>query len=69
MADRFLKFLTKEIIELIVCRCKTGCAKLTCSCRKNKMCCTAACSCIDCTNDDLTNNDSDADDTDIKNID
>ena len=41
----------KEIVELIVCHCKTGCTKNTCPCKKNALCCTAVCSFIDCTND------------------
>lgn len=43
----------KEIIELISCRCKTGCSTKRCSCRSNNLNCTGACMCVDCQNDEI----------------
>ena len=40
----------KKVVELIICRCKTGCKKNNCSCRKNGLNCTSACCCVECEN-------------------
>ena len=39
-----------EMLELIKCGCKSDCATGHCSCRKNNLKCTPACSCEDCSN-------------------
>ena len=55
----------QKLIELVICRCKSGCSKNTCSCRKNGFCCTDACNCISCENEnDLTDYDDDETDED-----
>ena len=42
--------MTKQIAELVICHCKSGCKKNSCSCRKNNFRCTDACCCVDCEN-------------------
>ena len=70
-------FMTKEsvpesVLELVTCKCRFGCVNNRCSCRKNGMECTDACSChnfTECENDEYVeddssegNSDSDSDD-------
>ena len=44
-----------DIIQLIKCGCKTGCAGFICRCKKNDLCCTDMCECEECENrDDAT---------------
>ena len=38
----------KHIVELCICKCKTGCEPLRCSCKKNDLVCTEMCMCNDC---------------------
>ena len=33
------------IVELCICKCKTGCESLRCSCKKNNLVCTEMCMC------------------------
>ena len=33
----------QELLEIISCRCKSGCNSMRCSCRKNRMDCSTAC--------------------------
>ena len=39
-----------SIIELSVCRCKTGCKSGRCQCHKNNLLCSEMCLCENCTN-------------------
>ena len=53
-------FMTKEsvpksVLELVACKCRSGCANNRCSCHKNGMECTDACTCHnfkECENDE-----------------
>ena len=38
----------KHIVELCICKCKTGCESLGCSCKKNILVCIEMCMCNDC---------------------
>ena len=40
----------KHIVELCICKCKTGCESLRCSFKKNDLVCTEMCMCNDCKN-------------------
>ena len=40
----------KHIVKLCICKCKTGCESLRCSCKKNNLVCTEMCMCNDCKN-------------------
>ena len=42
----------KRIVELCIylCKCKTGCGSLKCSCKKNNLVCIEICMCNDCKN-------------------
>ena len=40
----------KHIVELCICKRKTGCESLRCSCKKNNVVCTEMCMCNDCKN-------------------
>ena len=40
----------KSVIELNVCKCKTGCKTNRCLCLKNDMKCSDMCLCINCEN-------------------
>ena len=39
-----------EIIELVTCKCKSGCSTNRCVCFKASLKCTGACLCINCSN-------------------
>ena len=46
----------KHIVELCICKCKTGSESLRCSCKKNSLVCTEMCMCNDsknCANEEL----------------
>ncbi|XP_066928999.1 uncharacterized protein [Clytia hemisphaerica] len=49
------------LIELSMCKCKTGCQSKRCKCLKNNLICTDMCRCTNCKNDG-TNDDEDSDD-------
>ena len=38
------------LFQSIFCKCKTGCKKMQCVCRKNKMNCSLMCQCLSCEN-------------------
>ena len=40
----------KHNAELCICKSKTGCESLQCSCKKNNLVCTEMCMCNDCKN-------------------
>lgn len=40
----------KELMQLVSCRCKTGCNSRRCSCLRDSLSCTDACQCTVCTN-------------------
>lgn len=56
----------KALMELVSCKCKTGCNGRRCSCHKVGLLCTDVCECIDCENSgNNPDNDSDGDEGDI----
>ena len=40
----------QQIVELSICKCKSGCDSARCSCNKNNLVCTELCLCEDCQN-------------------
>ena len=40
-----------SIVELCLCKCKSGCNTLRCNCKKNNLVCAEMCICDDCAND------------------
>ena len=52
----------KALMELVSCKCKTGCSGRRCSCHKVGLMCTDVCDCIGCENSGFNpGNDSDGD--------
>ena len=51
----------ESVIELCICKCKTGCTSLRCMCKKNSMLCTEMCLCVDCCNGENDNDNVDSD--------
>ena len=41
----------KQLFEMVVCSCKSGCESKRCTCRKHNFACSNACSCTSCEND------------------
>ena len=39
------------VVELSLCRCKTGCTQRRCICKKNNLLCTEMCLCVNFSND------------------
>ena len=57
----------KALMELVSCKCKTGCSGRRCSCHKVGLMCTDVCDCIDCENSGFNpGNDSTGDDGDME---
>ena len=56
----------ESVIDLSICRCKTGCNSLRCKCRKNGLKCSDMCLCCDC---EYKDNGEDLSDIELKNDD
>ena len=62
-----LEAVLEAVVELSICRCKTGCKSMRCKCRKNNLTCTEMCFCEECGNRDEDDDDFTSDDEDTDN--
>ena len=56
----------ESLIELVQCKCKSGCKTMQCSCLKSGLKCTDFCQCVNCQigKDDVNSDDSDDEELD-----
>ena len=48
LTDEYL--VPEAVIQMSLCKCKTGCSTMPCKCKKNSLICTEMCLCTGCKN-------------------